>query len=54
MKKDPKDIVREGYDRIAEQYDEYRSPFSDEAELDEFMSFIKPGGHVLDAVDALD
>ncbi len=51
MKKDPKDIVRDGYDRIAEQYDndKYRSHFSDEAELDEFMSLVKPGGHVLDA-----
>jgi ubiquinone/menaquinone biosynthesis C-methylase UbiE len=49
MRKDPKDIVRESYDKIAEQYDEYRSPFGDEAELDEFMSFVKPGGHVLDA-----
>jgi len=51
MKKDPKDIVRDGYDRIAEQYDDdiYRSHFSDEAELDEFMSLVKPGGHVLDA-----
>ncbi len=48
MKKDPKDIVREGFDRIAEQYDEYRSPFNNEVELDEFMSLIKPGGHVLD------
>ena len=48
MKKDPKDIVRDGYDRIAEQYDEYRSHFSDEAELDEFMRLVKPGGHVLD------
>ena len=48
MKKDPKDIVREGYDRIAELYDEYRSHFSDVAELDEFMSLVKPGGHVLD------
>ncbi|MFW9834716.1 MAG: class I SAM-dependent methyltransferase [Candidatus Thorarchaeota archaeon] len=49
MKKNPKDVVREGYDRIADQYDEYRAPFSDEAELDEFMSSVKPGGHVLDA-----
>jgi len=51
MKKDPTDIVREGYDRIAEQYDDdiYRSHFSDDAELDGFMSLVKPGGHVLDA-----
>ncbi|MGD9397193.1 MAG: class I SAM-dependent methyltransferase [Candidatus Thorarchaeota archaeon] len=48
MKEDSKDIVRAGYDRIAEQYDEYRSPFSDKAELDEFMSQVKSGGHVLD------
>ena len=48
MKKDSKDIVREGYDKIAEQFDEYRAPFSDKAELDEFMSSVKPGGHVLD------
>ena len=49
MKKDSKDIVREGYDKIAEQYDGYGSHFSNEAELNEFMSFVKPGGHVLDA-----
>jgi ubiquinone/menaquinone biosynthesis C-methylase UbiE len=51
MKKDSKDIVREGYDRIAEQYDDdiSRSHFSEETELDEFMSLVKPGGHVLDA-----
>ncbi|MHA1958622.1 MAG: class I SAM-dependent methyltransferase [Candidatus Thorarchaeota archaeon] len=49
MKKDPEDIVRDGYDRIAEQYDEYRSHFNNEAELDEFMSLVKAGGHVLDA-----
>lgn len=48
LKEDPKDIVREGYDRIDEQYDEYRSPFTDEAELKEFMSIVKPGGHILD------
>ncbi|MFW9817231.1 MAG: class I SAM-dependent methyltransferase [Candidatus Thorarchaeota archaeon] len=49
MEKDPKDVVREGYDKIAEQYDEYRFPFSDEAELVEFMSCLNPGAHVLDA-----
>ena len=48
MKRDPKDIVREGYDKIGNQYDEYRTHFSDEAELEEFMSLVKPGGHVLD------
>jgi ubiquinone/menaquinone biosynthesis C-methylase UbiE len=49
MKENPKDLVREGYDRIAEQYDEYRSHFSDIAELDAFVSIVKPGGRVLDA-----
>lgn len=48
MKRDPKDIVREGYDRIAELYDEYSSQFNNEAQLDEFMSLVKPGGQVLD------
>jgi ubiquinone/menaquinone biosynthesis C-methylase UbiE len=48
MKRDSKDIVREGYDRIAEQYDEYSSQFNDEAQISEFMSLVKPGGHVLD------
>lgn len=48
MKKDPKEIIREGYDQIAEQYDESSSPFSNEAELSEFMSFVQPAGHVLD------
>ena len=49
MKKDPKDIVREGYDRIAEQYDEFSTPSSNEEELVQFMSLVKPGGEVLDA-----
>lgn len=49
MKKDPKDIVREGYDNIASQYDAYREPFNNEAELNELMSLVEPGGHVLDA-----
>ncbi|MFW9982946.1 MAG: class I SAM-dependent methyltransferase, partial [Candidatus Thorarchaeota archaeon] len=48
MKRDPKDIVREGYDRIAELYDEYSSQFNNEAQLNEFMSLVKPGGQVLD------
>ncbi len=48
MKKDPNDIVREGYDKIAEEYDDYRSAFSAEEELDEFMSFVKPNSHILD------
>ncbi len=49
MKKDPKDIVREGYDKIASQYDEYRDLFNNETELNELMSLVKPGGHILDA-----
>jgi ubiquinone/menaquinone biosynthesis C-methylase UbiE len=49
MKKDPKDIVREGYDKIASQYDEYRDPFNNEAELNELMRLVEPGGHILDA-----
>ncbi|MFW9823519.1 MAG: class I SAM-dependent methyltransferase [Candidatus Thorarchaeota archaeon] len=52
MKRDPKDIVREGYDKIAEKYEEWSRPSSEldnEAELDEFISHIKPDGHVLDA-----
>ncbi|KXH72112.1 MAG: hypothetical protein AM326_11290 [Candidatus Thorarchaeota archaeon SMTZ-45] len=48
MKEDSKDLVREGYDKIAEQYDDYRSAFSAEEELDEFMSFVKPNSHILD------
>ena len=48
MEKDSKDIVREGYDKIGEQYDNYRGPFSDKVELDEFMNLVKPGGHVLE------
>jgi ubiquinone/menaquinone biosynthesis C-methylase UbiE len=49
MKNDPKDIVREGYDRIASQYDEYRGPFDNDAELQELMNIVRPGGHILDA-----
>ncbi|MHA2142939.1 MAG: class I SAM-dependent methyltransferase [Candidatus Thorarchaeota archaeon] len=49
MKKDPKDLVREGYDKIASQYDEYRDPFNNETELNELMSLVEPGGHILDA-----
>jgi ubiquinone/menaquinone biosynthesis C-methylase UbiE len=49
MKKDHKDIVREGYDNIASQYDAYRDPFNNEAELNELMSLVEPGGHILDA-----
>jgi len=49
MKENPKNIVREGYDKIASQYDEYREPFNNEDELNEFMSLVKPGGHILDA-----
>ncbi|MFX1483575.1 MAG: class I SAM-dependent methyltransferase [Promethearchaeota archaeon] len=49
MRRDPKDIVREGYDKIASQYDEYREPFNNETELNEFMSLVRPGGHILDA-----
>ncbi|MGY5876509.1 MAG: class I SAM-dependent methyltransferase [Candidatus Thorarchaeota archaeon] len=48
MEKDPKDIVREGYDKIAEQYDDFRDRFSHKAELDEFMNLVRPRGHVLD------
>ncbi|MFW9908892.1 MAG: class I SAM-dependent methyltransferase [Candidatus Thorarchaeota archaeon] len=49
MKKDPKDIVKEGYNKIARQYDEYRESFNNETELNEFMSLLKPGGPILDA-----
>ncbi|MHA2356621.1 MAG: class I SAM-dependent methyltransferase [Candidatus Thorarchaeota archaeon] len=49
MKKDPKDLVREGYDKIASQYDEYRDPFNNETELNELMSLVESGGHILDA-----
>jgi ubiquinone/menaquinone biosynthesis C-methylase UbiE len=49
MKKDPKNLVRDGYDRIAKQYEEFRGPFSEYEELAKFMSYITPGGHVLDA-----
>lgn len=48
MDKDPKDIVKEGYDKIASQYDEYRDRFSNDAELKEFMSLVTPNGHILD------
>ncbi len=43
MKKDPKDIVREEYDKIAEQYAEWSRPsseLSNEVKPDEFMSHI--------------
>ncbi|MFW9888193.1 MAG: class I SAM-dependent methyltransferase [Candidatus Thorarchaeota archaeon] len=49
MKKNPKDIVRDGYDNIASQYDAYRDPFNNEAELSELMSLVEPSGHILDA-----
>ena len=48
MNKNPKDIVREGFDRIAEQYDAFYPDFGAEDELNEFMSSIKPRGHILD------
>jgi len=48
MERDPKDLVRDGYDKIAELYDEFRDRFSHNAELGEFMSLVRPGGHVLD------
>ncbi|MFB0503355.1 MAG: class I SAM-dependent methyltransferase [Candidatus Bathyarchaeia archaeon] len=43
------EIVRKGYDKIASQYDEYRDLFNNETELNEFMSLVRPGGHILDA-----
>ena len=52
MRKDPRDLIREGYDKIAKQYDEWSRPsseLSNEAEFDEFMSQIEPSSHVLDA-----
>lgn len=52
MTKDPKSLVREGYDKIAEQYDEWSRPSSkleNEAEIDEFISHVKLGSHILDA-----
>ena len=49
MERDPKDIVREGYDKVAIQYGENSGPFSNEAELNEFVNIVKPGGHILDA-----
>ena len=49
MDRNMKDLVRDGYDKIASQYDEYRDLFNNETELNEFMSLVKPGGHILDA-----
>jgi ubiquinone/menaquinone biosynthesis C-methylase UbiE len=49
MDRDTKDVVKEGYDKIASQYDEYRNLFNNESELNEFMSLVKPGGLILDA-----
>ena len=49
MKNDPKDIVREGYDKIAEQYDEFNTQISNEEELREFISMVKSAAYVLDA-----
>ncbi len=49
MNKDPKDIVEEGYDRIASQYNASRDPVDNENELNEFMSFMRPGCRILDA-----
>ena len=52
MKEDHKDIVREGYDKIAEEYDAWSRPSSkleNEVEIDEFLCHVKPGGIVLDA-----
>lgn len=51
MKKDPKDIVREGYDKIAEHYDDWSRPNSDlsnEDEVNEFLSHLEIGSHILD------
>ena len=49
MERDPRDIVREGYDKVAIQYGESSGPFSNEAELSEFAGIVRPGGHILDA-----
>jgi ubiquinone/menaquinone biosynthesis C-methylase UbiE len=49
MKRDPKDVVREGYDKIATQYLESLDSFNNDAELIEFMSLVQPGGRILDA-----
>ena len=37
MNKDPKDIVREGFDKIAKQYDEFRGLFSDGDQLGQYI-----------------
>jgi ubiquinone/menaquinone biosynthesis C-methylase UbiE len=49
MKSDPKDIVREGYDKMARQYEQESDPFSNENELDEFTNLVRPRGQILDA-----
>ena len=49
MKQDPKDLVRDSYDRIAARYEKFRGPFSEGDELAEFIRQTMPGGHVLDA-----
>ena len=46
MDSDPKDVVREGYDKIASQYDEYRDLFNNQTELNELMNLVRPGGHI--------
>ncbi len=51
MNKDPRDIVREGYDEIAEHYDDWSRPsseLSNEDEFDEFLSHLESGSHILD------
>ena len=51
MNKDPKDIVREGYNKIALAYDAWSRPdseVSNEQEFDEFLSHLESGSHILD------
>jgi ubiquinone/menaquinone biosynthesis C-methylase UbiE len=49
VKKDPKDLVRDGYNRVAAQYEDFRGPFREDGVLAEFMGQITPGGQILDA-----
>lgn len=45
---DKTEIVKKGYDEIAEEYQSQRNRFSHKAELEEFISLLPENAHVLD------
>ena len=49
MNRDPRDVVRDGYNKIADQYDGESDPAHNETEFKDFMALAKHGGHILDA-----